>query len=41
MIVGLENLDSERQPHAVLEAVGLVLGRVELELHAVVYVIHI
>jgi hypothetical protein len=32
---------TERQPKPVLEAVGFVLGRVELELHAAMYVIHI
>jgi len=32
---------AERQPQSVLKAVGLIFGRVELELHAVLCVIHI
>lgn len=34
VIFSLENLDSELQSQSVLEAICLVLGRVELELHA-------
>lgn len=30
----IENPLPECQPHAVLEAVGLILGRIEFELHA-------
>jgi hypothetical protein len=41
MIGIVEHPLAELQPQPVFKAVGLVLGRVELELHAVMYVIHI
>ena len=41
VVFSFEHTLAERQPQPVLEPVGFVLGRIELEFHAAMYVIHI